>query len=152
MSTTAKKVDQTLNQELAAMDDTSDWETRVIVVGGILGAVVGLLTSYLLIRTSKEAHAGPPAITTGALTAAYAFGAFVSLLPGKDGLLHISEVRKLAGGKRIDSVEDVLSIGQKILVKITKVDDRGKLSLEPVLEDAEQAETAAESAEVPAAE
>lgn len=63
MSTTAKKVDQTLNQELAAMDDTNDWETRVIVVGGILGAVVGLLTSYLLIRTSKEAHAGPPAIT-----------------------------------------------------------------------------------------
>ena len=49
MSTTAKKVDQTLNQELAAMDDTNDWETRVIVVGGILGAVVGLLTSYLLI-------------------------------------------------------------------------------------------------------
>jgi len=73
-----------------------------------------------------------------------AFGAFVSLLPGKDGLLHISEVRKLAGGKRIDSVDDVLSIGQKILVKITKVDDRGKLSLEPVLEDA-----AAEGAEAP---
>jgi polyribonucleotide nucleotidyltransferase len=65
-----------------------------------------------------------------------AFGAFVSLLPGKDGLLHISEVRKLAGGKRIDSVDDVLSVGQKLLVKITKVDDRGKLSLEPVLEDA----------------
>ena len=65
MSTTAKKVDQTLNQELAAMNDTSDWETRVIVVGGILGAVVGVLTSYLLIRTSREANAGPPAITTG---------------------------------------------------------------------------------------
>jgi len=71
-----------------------------------------------------------------------AFGAFVSLLPGKDGLLHISEVRKLAGGKRIDSVDDVLSIGQKILVKITKVDDRGKLSLEPVLEEAPAAEAA----------
>ncbi len=82
-----------------------------------------------------------------------AFGAFVSLLPGKDGLLHISEVRKLAGGKRIDSVDDVLSIGQKILVKITKVDDRGKLSLEPVLEDApaEGEAPAAETAE-PAAE
>ncbi|MDO5052001.1 MAG: polyribonucleotide nucleotidyltransferase [Pseudoclavibacter sp.] len=60
------------------------------------------------------------------------FGAFVSLLPGKDGLLHISEVRKLAGGKRIDRVEDVLTIGQKLLVEITKVDDRGKLSLSPV--------------------
>ena len=62
------------------------------------------------------------------------FGAFVSLLPGKDGLLHISEVRKLAGGKRVENVEDVLSVGQKVLVKITKIDDRGKLSLEPVLE------------------
>ena len=74
-----------------------------------------------------------------------AFGSFISLLPGKDGLLHISEVRKLVGGKRIESVDEVLSIGQKILVQITKVDDRGKLSLEPVLEEA-----AAE--EAPAAE
>ncbi len=80
-----------------------------------------------------------------------AFGAFVSLLPGKDGLLHISEVRKLAGGKRIESVDDVLSVGQKILVKITKVDDRGKLSLEPVLEEA-AAEAPAAEAEAPAAE
>ena len=63
------------------------------------------------------------------------FGAFISLLPGKDGLLHVSEVRKLAGGKRVENVEDVLSVGQKILVKITKIDDRGKLSLEPVLEE-----------------
>ncbi len=61
------------------------------------------------------------------------FGAFVSLLPGKDGLLHISEVRKLAGGKRVENVEDVLGVGQKILVEITKIDDRGKLSLAPVV-------------------
>jgi polyribonucleotide nucleotidyltransferase len=67
------------------------------------------------------------------------FGAFVSLLPGRDGLLHISEVRKLAGGKRVENVEDVLSVGQKILVQITKVDDRGKLSLQPVV--AEEADT-----------
>ena len=81
-----------------------------------------------------------------------AFGAFISLLPGKDGLLHISEVRKLAGGKRIESVDDVLSVGQKILVKITKTDDRGKLSLEPVLEE-QAAEAPAEvAAEAPAAE
>ena len=64
------------------------------------------------------------------------FGAFVSLLPGKDGLLHVSEVRKLAGGKRVENVEDVLGVGQKLLVRITKIDDRGKLSLEPVLEEA----------------
>ncbi|MFC4243099.1 polyribonucleotide nucleotidyltransferase [Gryllotalpicola reticulitermitis] len=68
-----------------------------------------------------------------------AFGAFVSLLPGKDGLLHISEVRKLAGGKRVENVEDVLGVGQKILVEITKIDDRGKLSLAPVVAEAEDA-------------
>jgi polyribonucleotide nucleotidyltransferase len=71
-------------------------------------------------------------------------GAFVSLLPGKDGLLHISEVRKLNGNKRVEELGSVLSVGQKILVRITKIDDRGKLSLEPVLEEA------AEPAEAPA--
>jgi polyribonucleotide nucleotidyltransferase len=64
-----------------------------------------------------------------------AFGAFISLVPGKDGLLHISEVRKLAGGKRVEDVEDVLSVGQRIQVEISKIDDRGKLSLSPVLAD-----------------
>ncbi|PPB49424.1 polyribonucleotide nucleotidyltransferase [Arthrobacter pityocampae] len=61
------------------------------------------------------------------------FGAFVSLTPGKDGLLHISELRKLAGGKRVDNVDEVVSVGQKVQVEITKVDDRGKLSLSPVV-------------------
>ncbi|MBC7724992.1 MAG: polyribonucleotide nucleotidyltransferase [Burkholderiaceae bacterium] len=69
------------------------------------------------------------------------FGAFVSLTPGKDGLLHISEVRKLAGGKRVENVEDVLAVGQKIQVEITKVDDRGKLSLAPVTEETVGADT-----------
>ncbi len=73
------------------------------------------------------------------------FGAFVSLLPGKDGLLHISEVRKLVGGKRIDNVEDVLKIGQKVQVELKEVDPRGKLSL-GVVEDA------AVQADAPAAE
>lgn len=62
-----------------------------------------------------------------------AFGAFVSLLPGKDGLLHVSEVRKLVGGKRVENVEEVLNVGQKVLVEVSKIDDRGKLSLVPVL-------------------
>ncbi len=81
------------------------------------------------------------------------FGAFVSLMPGKDGLLHISEVRKLAGGKRVENVEDVLSVGQKIQVEITKMDDRGKLSLAPVVEETEAADTdsSAATAETPEA-
>lgn len=77
------------------------------------------------------------------------FGAFISLLPGKDGLLHVSEVRKLAGGKRVENVEDVLGVGQKLLVRITKIDDRGKLSLEPVLEEAADQEGSAAASEGP---
>jgi polyribonucleotide nucleotidyltransferase len=64
-----------------------------------------------------------------------AFGAFVSLLPGKDGLLHISKLRPLAGGNRVENVEDVVSVGQKIQVEINEIDDRGKLSLIPVVEE-----------------
>ncbi|WP_255770513.1 polyribonucleotide nucleotidyltransferase [Pseudarthrobacter sulfonivorans] len=67
------------------------------------------------------------------------FGAFISLTPGKDGLLHISELRKLANGKRVDNVDDVVSVGQKIQVEITKIDDRGKLSLSPVVAEEEGA-------------
>ena len=73
------------------------------------------------------------------------FGAFVSLLPGKDGLLHISEVRKLVGGRRIDAVEDVVSVGQKIQVELKEIDPRGKLSLAAVLPEGEDAGEPAES-------
>ena len=61
------------------------------------------------------------------------FGAFVSLVPGKDGLLHISQIRKMVGGKRVENVEDVLSVGSKVQVEISEIDPRGKLSLVPVL-------------------
>jgi len=66
------------------------------------------------------------------------FGAFVSLLPGKDGLLHISQIRKMVGGKRIENVEDVLPVGQKVQVQIAEIDPRGKLSLVPVLAEDEK--------------
>ena len=72
------------------------------------------------------------------------FGAFVSLTPGKDGLLHISELRKLANGKRVDNVDDVVSVGQKIQVEITKIDDRGKLSLAPVVAEGDAPQEAAD--------
>lgn len=57
------------------------------------------------------------------------FGAFISLVPGRDGLLHISEVKKLAGKGRIENVEEVLKVGDKIQVEIKEIDQRGKLSL-----------------------
>lgn len=65
-----------------------------------------------------------------------AFGAFVSLLPGKDGLLHVSQIRKMHGGKRIENLEEVLKVGDKIQVEIGEIDPKGKLSLIPVLDDA----------------
>ncbi|HEY1920086.1 MAG TPA: polyribonucleotide nucleotidyltransferase [Streptosporangiaceae bacterium] len=72
------------------------------------------------------------------------FGAFISLLPGKDGLLHITQIRKLHGGARIDNVDDVIKVGEKIQVEIREVDDRGKLSLIPVeVVEREAAEKAA---------
>ena len=78
------------------------------------------------------------------------FGAFISLLPGKDGLLHISEVRKLVGGKRIDSVDDVLKIGQKIQVELKEIDPRGKLSLGAVMAEDVVAGDAAPAGDVKA--
>ena len=79
------------------------------------------------------------------------FGAFISLLPGKDGLLHISEVRKLVGGKRIDSVDDVLKVGQRVQVELKEIDPRGKLSLAAVLAEGEgNGKGEAKDAEAPA--
>ena len=64
-----------------------------------------------------------------------AFGAFISLMPGKDGLLHVSQIRKMHGGKRIENLEEVMKVGDKIQVEIGEIDPKGKLSLVPVLED-----------------
>jgi polyribonucleotide nucleotidyltransferase len=59
------------------------------------------------------------------------FGAFVNLAPGKDGLLHISQIRKMHGGKRIENLEDVMKVGEKIEVVINEIDPKGKYSLVP---------------------
>ena len=68
------------------------------------------------------------------------FGAFVSLLPGKDGLLHVSQIRKMHGGKRIENIEDVMKVGDKVQVEIGEIDPKGKLSLVPVLDEAAKSE------------
>jgi len=70
----------------------------------------------------------------GTVVKTTAFGAFVSLVPGKDGLLHISKMKALVGGARVENVEDVVKVGQKIQVEVSDIDDRGKLSLVPVIE------------------
>ena len=81
----------------------------------------------------------------GTVVKAAAFGAFVSLVPGKDGLVHIS---KLGNGKRISKVEDVVKVGDKLRVEVTDIDNRGKISLIPVVEESASADVT----ETPAAE
>ncbi|OLZ59084.1 polyribonucleotide nucleotidyltransferase [Amycolatopsis keratiniphila] len=86
----------------------------------------------------------------GTVVKTAAFGAFVSLLPGKDGLVHIS---KLGNGKRIAKVEDVVNVGDKLRVEIADIDNRGKISL-IVVKDEDAAEKPAEGdkAEAPKAD
>ncbi|WP_159839099.1 polyribonucleotide nucleotidyltransferase [Nocardia sp. CY41] len=71
----------------------------------------------------------------GTVVKTTAFGAFVSLLPGRDGLVHIS---KLGNGKRVAKVEDVVNVGDKLRVEIADIDNRGKISLVPVEENADE--------------
>ena len=105
-----------------------------------IGAVDGESAEAARARVNAIANPVNPEVGEqylGTVVKIATFGAFISLVPGKDGLLHISEIRKLAGGKRVEDVEDVLSVGQKVLVEISKIDDRGKLSLTPVLSEDE---------------
>ena len=80
------------------------------------------------------------------------FGAFISLTPGKDGLLHVTQLRKLNDGKRVESVEDVVSVGQKVEVEIREIDARGKISLAVVEDEKAEERTESTDAEAPAAE
>ncbi|MEV0359908.1 polyribonucleotide nucleotidyltransferase [Nocardia sp. NPDC050697] len=80
----------------------------------------------------------------GTVVKTTAFGAFVSLLPGRDGLVHIS---KLGNGKRVAKVEDVVNVGDKLRVEIADIDNRGKISLVPVEDSAEAAAPEAAAAE-----
>ena len=73
------------------------------------------------------------------------FGAFVSLTPGKDGLLHVTQLRKLNGGKRVEDVEDVAKVGQKIEVEIREIDSRGKISLAVLEEEKDEAPSESEA-------
>lgn len=58
-------INKTMDHEIAAMERQENWQAKVLLTGGVIGAVLGLLTSWLLIRTSREVRGGPPAITTG---------------------------------------------------------------------------------------
>ncbi|HWH33762.1 MAG TPA: polyribonucleotide nucleotidyltransferase [Acidimicrobiales bacterium] len=88
-------------------------------------------------RRRIELLLDPPAAEVGAVYQGRVvnitkFGAFVNILPGRDGLVHIS---KLGGGRRIDRVEDVVTLGDPIEVRVDDIDPQGKVSLTPVGEE-----------------
>ncbi|WP_436501112.1 polyribonucleotide nucleotidyltransferase [Actinokineospora sp. HUAS TT18] len=118
--------------------DISIEDDGTIYVGAADGpsaeAAIGLINA---IANPQLPKVGERFLGTVVKTAA--FGAFVSLLPGKDGLVHIS---KLGNGKRINKVEDVVKVGDKLRVEIADIDQRGKISLVVVGEDAEAAPAA----------
>jgi len=80
-----------------------------------------------LILDPPKAEVG--AVYTGKVVNITKFGAFVNILPGRDGLVHIS---KLGRGKRVERVEDVLDLGDELTVRVDDVDPQGKVSLSPV--------------------
>lgn len=75
------------------------------------------------------------------------FGAFVTLVPGCDGLLHISQIRRLVGGRRVNEVEEVLTVGQEIEVEVAERDPRGKLNLYAVVDGVAVAEESSQKFE-----
>ena len=97
-------------------------EDGTVFVGGVGDSVEAAIERIQLIVKVPEVGEE----YTGRVVSIQPFGAFVNLLPGKDGLLHISRVAQ----GRVDKVEDVLNVGDEVKVKVIEVDDRGKISLD----------------------
>ena len=122
------KVINTIQQETGADIGVDDDGARGIVTIGAVEAwrMEEAKDAILAIVDPPKAELGQ--VYTGRVVNITKFGAFVNILPGRDGLVHIS---KLGGGKRINSVEDVLSLGEEIEVRVEEIDDKGKVSLLP---------------------
>jgi polyribonucleotide nucleotidyltransferase len=123
------KVINTLQQETGAdiaVDD--DGMVGTVTIGAKDGlAVTEAKRRIEMILDPPTADVG--AVYTGRVVNLTKFGAFVNILPGRDGLLHISKLSSLAGGKRVNQVEDVLALGQSLDVKVDDIDPQGKVSL-----------------------
>ena len=123
------KVINTLQQETGAdiaVDD--DGVVGTVTIGAKDGrAVEEARRRISLILDPPSADVG--ATYQGRVVSIAKFGAFINILPGRDGLLHISKLAPLNGGKRIGQVEDVLELGQTLDVKVDDIDPQGKVSL-----------------------
>jgi polyribonucleotide nucleotidyltransferase len=128
------KVINTIQQETGAdIAVSDDGVVGTVSIGSKDGAQVEEAKRRIeLILDPPTAEIG--AEYTGRVVNITKFGAFVNVLPGRDGLLHIS---KLGRGKRIDRVEDVLELGNEVTVRVDDIDNQGKLSLSLVGEEGE---------------
>ena len=131
------KVINLIQQETGAdiaVDD--DGTVGTVTIGSPDGRKVEAAKErIMLIIDPPTANVGE--VYTGKVVNITKFGAFVNILPGRDGLVHIS---KLGRGKRINRVEDVVDLGDEIVVRVDDIDDRGKVSLTPVGADADNGE------------
>ena len=122
------KVINTIQSETGADISVDDDGAQGIVTIGAVEAwrMEEAKAAILAIVDPPKAELGK--VYNGRVVNITKFGAFVNILPGRDGLVHIS---KLGRGQRINAVEDVLSLGQEIEVRVEEIDDKGKVSLTP---------------------
>jgi polyribonucleotide nucleotidyltransferase len=132
-------------QTINAIQDETGAEISIEDDGTIyVGATDGPSAQAAVDRINAIANPTMPKVGDrflGTVVKTAAFGAFVSLLPGRDGLLHIS---KVGDGKRVEKVEDFLNVGDKVEVEIAEIDGRGKIYLDKVRADGEPAPAAAD--------
>ena len=115
-------IQQETGADISVDDDGSVGRVSIGSTDG--GAVAEAERQIRLILNPPTAEVGQ--VYQGRVVNVTKFGAFVNILPGRDGLLHIS---KIGGGKRIDKVEDVLDLGDAVEVRVDDVDPNGKVSL-----------------------
>ncbi len=123
------KMINSIQQETGAdisVDD--DGTVGTVTIGGRdRGAVEEALRRVNMVLEPPVAEVG--ATYRGKVVNITKFGAFVNILPGRDGLVHISKLSKLSAGKRVERVEDVVSLGQDLEVLVDEVDPSGRVSL-----------------------
>src|SRR4051812_36528200 len=130
-------------QTINAIQDETGAEISIEDDGTIyVGATNGPSAEAAVERINAIANPTMPKIGDkflGTVVKTAAFGAFIALLPGRDGLLHIS---KVGNGKRVERVEDFLNVGDKVEVQIADIDNRGKIYLDKVRAEGEEAPAA----------
>ena len=135
------KVINALQQETGAdiaVDD--DGMVGTVTIGARDGAAVAEARRRIeMILDPPKAEVG--AVYRGKVVNVTKFGAFVNILPGRDGLVHIS---KLGRGKRVERVEDVVDLGDEIEVRVDDIDPQGKVSLSVAGEPADAAPVSAD--------